>query len=91
MRRCPTPPGRAATGSTRSTCSFAGSLRLFALTPSLGSSESLVIAPQMMRGRDMPPEQLQVAAITEATVRLSVGLEDVEDLTRDVLRALDKA
>jgi len=75
-------------GGTKAARAFAGSLRLFALTPSLGSSESLVLAPQMMRGRDLTPEQLRVAAITEATVRLSVGLEAAEDLLEDVRAAL---
>ncbi len=75
-------------GGAKAARAFAGSLRLFALTPSLGSSESLVLAPQMMRGRDLTPEQLRVAAITEATVRLSVGLEAAEDLLEDVRAAL---
>ncbi len=75
-------------GGAQAARAFAGSLRLFALTPSLGSSESLVLAPQMMRGRDLTPEQLRVAAITEATVRLSIGLEAAEDLLEDIGAAL---
>jgi cystathionine beta-lyase/cystathionine gamma-synthase len=67
---------------------FAGALKLFALTASLGSTESLVVAPSMMGGRDLTQEQLRVSAVTEGTVRLSIGLEDVDDLTEDVNQAL---
>jgi cystathionine beta-lyase/cystathionine gamma-synthase len=70
---------------------FAESLKLFALTSSLGSTESLVVAPQMMTGRDLTAEQLRASAVTEGTVRLSIGLEDEEDLVADVLQALDTA
>ncbi|HEY1283581.1 MAG TPA: aminotransferase class I/II-fold pyridoxal phosphate-dependent enzyme [Steroidobacteraceae bacterium] len=67
---------------------FAESLQLFALTASLGSTESLVVAPQMMRGRDLTAEQLRMSAVTEGTVRLSIGLEDIDDLVADVTQAL---
>jgi cystathionine beta-lyase/cystathionine gamma-synthase len=67
---------------------FAGALKLFALAASLGSTESLVVAPSMMGGRDLTQDQLRVSAVTEATVRLSIGLEDVDDLTEDVNQAL---
>jgi cystathionine beta-lyase/cystathionine gamma-synthase len=68
---------------------FAESLKLFALTSSLGSGESLVVAPQMMGGRDLTAEQLRLSGLTEGTVRLSIGLEDEEDLVADVLQALE--
>jgi cystathionine beta-lyase/cystathionine gamma-synthase len=70
---------------------FAESLKLFALAASLGSTESLVVAPQMMGGRDLTAEQLRASAVTEGTVRLSIGLEDEEDLVADVLQALEAA
>jgi cystathionine beta-lyase/cystathionine gamma-synthase len=70
---------------------FAESLQLFALTASLGSTESLVVAPQMMRGRDLTAEQLRMSAVTDGTVRLSIGLEDIEDLVEDVTQALAAA
>jgi cystathionine beta-lyase/cystathionine gamma-synthase len=70
---------------------FSESLELFALTASLGSTESLVVAPQMMGGRDLTPEQLRVSLVGEGTVRLSVGLEDTDDLIEDIRRALDIA
>jgi cystathionine beta-lyase/cystathionine gamma-synthase len=70
---------------------FVDALELFALTASLGSTESLVLAPQMMRGRDLTPDQLRMSAVTEGTVRLSIGLEDPDDLHEDVERALNAA
>jgi len=70
---------------------FTDALQLFAITASLGSTESLVVAPQMMGGREMPPDQVRMSGITEGTVRLSVGLEDAEDLIADVTRALAAA
>ena len=69
---------------------FADSLELFALAASLGSTESLIIAPQMMGGRELTPEQYSLSGMTEGTVRLSIGLEDVDDLLADVKQALDR-
>jgi len=70
---------------------FVEALRLFALTASLGSTESLVVAPQMMRGRDLTPDQQRISAVTDGTVRLSIGLEDPDDLVEDVKQALAAA
>lgn len=70
---------------------FVDALKLFALTASLGSTESLVMAPQMMRGRDLTAEQVRFSAITEGTVRLSIGLEDTDDLIEDLTQALATA
>jgi cystathionine beta-lyase/cystathionine gamma-synthase len=78
-------------GGAEAGARFVDALQLFALTASLGSTESLVVAPQMMRGRDLSPEQVRISAITDGTVRLSIGLEDVEDLLEDVSRALEAA
>jgi methionine-gamma-lyase len=67
---------------------FSSALKLFALTASLGSTESLVVAPSMMGGRDLTQDQLRTSALTDGTVRLSIGLEDVDDLIADVDQAL---
>ncbi|HEV8019318.1 MAG TPA: aminotransferase class I/II-fold pyridoxal phosphate-dependent enzyme [Steroidobacteraceae bacterium] len=67
---------------------FADALELFALTASLGSTESLAVTPQMMGGRELDPEQQRLSAITAGTIRLSIGLEDTEDLIADITRAL---
>lgn len=70
---------------------FADRLQLFALAVSLGSTDSLVVTAQLMAGRELSAEQQKISAITEGTVRLSVGLEDIEDLLEDLTRALDGA
>jgi cystathionine beta-lyase/cystathionine gamma-synthase len=67
---------------------FADHLKLFALAVSLGSTESLVVTAQMMAGRELSAEQQRISAITEGTVRLSIGLEDIEDLLEDLTGAL---
>ena len=70
---------------------FADALELFALTPSLGSGESLVLTAQIMSGRELDAGQQRISAITPGTVRLSIGLEDLDDLIEDVTRALAAA
>jgi cystathionine beta-lyase/cystathionine gamma-synthase len=67
---------------------FSDALKLFALAASLGSTESLVVAPQMMGGRDLTAEQHKLSGVTDGTVRLSIGLEDIDDLLDDVKQAL---
>ena len=66
-------------------------LQLFALAASLGSTESLAITARMMGGRELSAEQQRASGITEGTIRLSIGLEDPEDLAEDIARALDAA
>jgi len=70
---------------------FADTLELFALAASLGSTESLVVTPQLMGARELSAEQQRISAITEGTVRLSIGLEDPDDLLEDLDRALAAA
>lgn len=67
---------------------FAESLQLFAKTPSFGSAESLVVAPQMMQPKEFTEQQRRDSDIGEGTVRLSIGLESVEDLIADLDQAL---
>ncbi|MCP5340479.1 MAG: aminotransferase class I/II-fold pyridoxal phosphate-dependent enzyme [Sinobacteraceae bacterium] len=67
---------------------FTEALQLFAIAASLGSTESLVLPPQMMQPRDATPEQLAWSDIRPGTVRLSIGLEDLGDLRADLAQAL---
>jgi cystathionine beta-lyase/cystathionine gamma-synthase len=67
---------------------FADALQLFTTTASLGSTESLVLPPQMMQPRDFTPEQLVACGVGPGTVRLSIGLEDLDDLRDDLRQAL---
>ena len=70
---------------------FADALQYFSITASLGSSESLVVPPQMMSSRDLTAEQVELSGVAAGTVRLSIGLEDVEDLMADLDQALERA
>jgi cystathionine beta-lyase/cystathionine gamma-synthase len=67
---------------------FADSLKLFVLAASIGSTESLVMTAQTLGRGELNAEQQRIAAITEGTIRLSIGLEDVGDLMADLGRAL---
>jgi cystathionine beta-lyase/cystathionine gamma-synthase len=68
---------------------FADALQLFSMAASLGATESLVVTAQMMGGRDLTADQQAFSAVTDGTVRLSIGLEDIDDLLTDVTQALD--
>jgi cystathionine beta-lyase/cystathionine gamma-synthase len=67
---------------------FAEALRLFSISASLGSTESLVVAPAMQQPRGFTPEQVAWSGIGPGTVRLSVGIEDLDDLIEDLRQAL---
>ena len=68
---------------------FADAVQLFALAASLGSTESLLVTPQMMGGRELNADLQRLSGITEGTIRLSIGLEDGADLLADLTQALD--
>ncbi len=64
-------------------------LELWSLAENLGSVESLVTHSVTMTHADMPVEERRRVGITDGLVRLSVGLEDVDDLIEDLRQALD--
>ncbi|MDA8127410.1 MAG: aminotransferase class I/II-fold pyridoxal phosphate-dependent enzyme [Betaproteobacteria bacterium] len=66
----------------------ADALRLFALAPSLGGVESLVTQPCTTTHHGLTPEERARRGISDAMLRLSVGLEDADDLIADLNRAL---
>ena len=70
---------------------FAEALGLFAIAASLGSTESLVVPPAMQQPRDLTSMQRTWSAITPGTVRLSIGVEDPEDLVADLEQALARS
>ena len=63
-------------------------LRWFTLAESLGGVESLVAHPASMTHASMTPEARRRAGITDSVIRLSIGIEDPEDLIGDLSRAL---
>jgi methionine-gamma-lyase len=70
---------------------FAESLQFFSIAASLGSAESLVLPAQLMSGQEYTAEQRAVSLINRGTSRLSIGIEDAQDLIDDLGQALDKA
>lgn len=65
------------------------SMRLFTLAPSLGGVESLVSIPILTSHLMIEPEQRRKMGVTEQMVRLSVGIENADDLIVDLERALE--
>jgi cystathionine gamma-synthase len=74
-------------GSGEDACRFAESLRLFTLAPSLGGVDSLVTIPVITSHAMIRPEERAKMGVTEQLVRLSVGIENVDDLIADLERA----
>ena len=77
-------------GSRDNARAFMEGLRLFLLAESLGGVESLVCHPASMTHASVPAAERERLGISEGLVRLSVGIEDVEDLVRDVEQALER-
>ena len=67
---------------------FLEAVRIFALAESLGGVESLIEHPAIMTHATIPAETRAKLGIGDALVRLSVGVEDVEDLREDLAQAL---
>ena len=64
------------------------SVRVFTLAESLGGVESLVNHPAIMTHASVPKELRDAGGVTDTLIRLSVGVEDVEDLIADLDQAL---
>jgi cystathionine gamma-lyase len=67
---------------------FLETVKIFALAESLGGVESLIEHPAIMTHATIPPETRAKLGIGDGLVRLSVGIEDVEDLRDDLAQAL---
>jgi cystathionine gamma-synthase len=70
---------------------FLEGLRCFLLAESLGGVESLVAHPASMTHAAMSADALRRAGISESLLRLSIGIEDSDDLVRDLRAGLDRA
>ena len=69
---------------------FVESVELAQLAVSLGDCETLIELPAAMTHRDYPTEELEKFGLTESMIRISIGLEDVEDIIDDLDRAFNK-
>jgi cystathionine gamma-synthase len=75
-------------GGGAAATAVADSLQLFALAPSLGGAESLVTQPCTTTHHGLTPEERTRRGIADSMLRLSIGLEDADDLIADLNRAL---
>jgi O-acetylhomoserine (thiol)-lyase len=78
-------------GSRAAGRAFVEALRVFSHLANVGDAKSLVIHPASTTHFRVPDEDLARAGITQGTIRLSIGLEDPEDLLEDLARALKAA
>jgi cystathionine beta-lyase/cystathionine gamma-synthase len=76
------------TGSIDAARQVLGRVRLMALAESLGGVETLISHPAIMTHASVPPERRAALGITDGLVRISVGIEDVNDLKDDLAQAL---
>jgi O-acetylhomoserine (thiol)-lyase len=80
-----------AAGGYRAGLAFFDSLQLFRRLLNLGDAKSLAIHPASTTHRQLSEDELVAAGIRPETIRLSIGLEHVDDLIADIDQALDRA
>jgi cystathionine beta-lyase/cystathionine gamma-synthase len=77
-------------GSLENARTMLNHVRLCSLAESLGGVETLISHPATMTHASVPAETRQRIGITDGLVRISVGIEDIEDLIEDLDQALNK-
>lgn len=78
-------------GSPSAARNLLNHVRLCSLAESLGGVETLISHPALMTHASMPPEVRKQVGITDEMIRISVGIEDVEDIIADLDQALAKS
>ncbi|MBC5787961.1 O-acetylhomoserine aminocarboxypropyltransferase/cysteine synthase family protein [Clostridium facile] len=78
-------------GTRETGAKFIDSLKLLINCANVGDSKSLVIHPATTTHSQLSAEQLVAAGITEGTIRLSIGLEDIQDIIADLDQAISNA
>lgn len=78
-------------GGKEAALRFIDSLEIFSIVANVADAKSLVIHPASSTHQQLNKEQLKKAGITDDTVRLSIGIEDADDLIEDIEQALNKA
>ncbi|XP_017778244.1 PREDICTED: putative cystathionine gamma-lyase 2 [Nicrophorus vespilloides] len=74
-------------GELKDSKKFLSSLKVFTLAESLGGYESLAELPSVMTHASVPEEQRKILKIDDSLIRLSIGLEDVDDIIADLNQA----
>ncbi len=77
-------------GGLREARAFLEGLEIFALAESLGGVESLIEHPALMTHSALPREERERLGITDSLIRVSVGIENVEDLIEDLERGFER-
>lgn len=77
-------------GGIQESRNFLASMKVMTLAESLGGVESLIECPAVMTHFSVPPEVRKELGISDNLIRLSVGLEDIEDLVHDLVQAFEK-
>ena len=77
-------------GSLDAARTVLNNVKLHALAESLGGVETLISHPASMTHASVPPDRRAALGITDGMVRISAGIEDVEDLKEDLAQALDR-
>ena len=78
-------------GGMSSARTFLENVKVFSLAESLGGVESLVEHPAIMTHASVPVENRKALGIDDSLIRLSVGVEDCDDLLADLKQAFEKA
>lgn len=78
-------------GGAEGAAKFSSNTRLFTLAESLGGIESLLEVPAVMTHGGIPQDQREASGVFDDLIRLSVGIEDTDDLLEDIKQALNVA
>jgi len=78
-------------GGVEAGCEFSRATKIFCLAESLGGVESLVEVPPIMTHASIPAAERHAAGLADGLVRLSVGIEHIDDLQADIEQALVRA
>ena len=78
-------------GGRKAGAKFIDSLELLKNVANVGDIRSLVIHPATTTHSQLSADQLGASGITEGTIRLSIGLEDITDIICDLEQAIEKA
>ena len=78
-------------GGREAGAKFIDALELILRLVNIGDAKSLACHPATTTHRQLNPEELKSAGVSEDLVRLSIGIEHVDDIIADITQALDKA
>ena len=78
-------------GSRDEAIKFMDSLQMISIVTHVADAKTCVLHPASHTHRQLSEEQLREAGIAPDLIRLSVGLEDIDDILADIKQALDKA